>query len=265
MWAVKNADTTIYLFGAMHVLEATAQWRTPAFDAAYAKSSAVWFETDITALADKAKMAEIVRAYGVDAEHPLSGKLTPDDRAALGARLTDAGVSQAGMDRMRPWMAALILTVLPIHAQGFEAKSGADSVVNHAAAADAKTIHAFETPEAQAQFLAGLPEPVQVQLLEDSLRGDQRPLGEMKSIQAAWIGGDLATLGPLLVQEMRTERPALYDVLIRQRNLAWAEVIAGEMKKPGVQMVDVGALHMVGADGLPELLRAKGFTVERVQ
>ncbi len=265
MWAVKDADTTIYLFGAMHVLEPTANWRTPAFDAAYARSSAVWFETDVTALSDKAKMAEIVKAYGVDPDHPLSGKLSPEARATLGARLAAANVSQAGMERMRPWMAALILTVLPIHAQGFETKSGADSVVNRSAAADAKTIRAFEAPEAQARFLAELPEAVQVQLLEDSLRDDQRPLTEMKSIQAAWLSGDLATLGPLLVKEMQAERPALYDVLIRKRNLAWTEVIAAEMAKPGTEMVDVGALHMVGPDGLPELLKAKGFTVERVQ
>jgi uncharacterized protein YbaP (TraB family) len=265
MWAVKDADTTIYLFGAMHVLEPNVTWRTPLFDAAYARSSAIWFETDVTALSDKAKMAEIVNAYGVDADHPLSAKLTEQDRAALNARLVAAGVSPERMERMKPWMASLILTVLPIHAQGFDPKAGADAVVNRSAAADAKTVHAFETPEAQARFLADLPEPVQVQLLEDGLREDQRPLGQMKAVQAAWLAGDIVTLGPMLLAEMKAERPALYDVLIRRRNRAWSDVIATEMSHPGVQMVDVGALHMVGDDGLPALLIARGFKVERVQ
>ena len=265
LWAVKDADSTIYLFGSMHVLEPHVQWRTPVFDAAYAKSSAIWFETDVNALTDKAKMDELVKRYGMDPEHPLSAKLSPDYRAALKARLDAAGVSTAGMDRLRPWMASLVLTILPFRTQGFDPKAGADAVLNRAASADKKPVRAFETAETQARFLADLPEPVQVQLLEDALTTDARSFADIKAVQTAWLAGDIVKLGPMLLEEMKAQRPELYEALIRQRNRAWAQVIANEMGGAGVEMVDVGALHMVGDDGLPALLAARGFKVERVQ
>lgn len=265
MWTVKDKDSTIYLFGSMHVLEPGVRWRTPLFDAAYARSRAVWFETDVGAITDKAKMDALVKQYGLDPDHPLSSKLSPAYQTALKTRLDAAGVPAAGMERLRPWMASLVLTVLPMRTQGFDPKSGADVVINRAAAADRKPVRAFETPETQARFLADLPEPVQVQLLEDALTTDSRSFADIKAVQTAWLAGDIARLGPLLVTEMKQQRPELYDVLIRQRNRAWAAEIATAMAGSGVEMVDVGALHMVGDDGLPALLAARGFKVRRVQ
>ena len=64
----------------------------------------------------------------------------------------------------------------------------------------------------------------------------------------------------------RIENPALYDALLKRRNLAWADTLTREMADhPGVELVNVGALHMVGDDGLPALLKARGYLVERVQ
>ena len=82
----------------------------------------------------------------------------------------------------------------------------------------------------------------------------------------AWLAGDLARAGPALVGDLKTDNPALYDALLRRRNQAWAEVIAKELAAgEGVELVNVGALHMVGQDGLPALLKARGFQVTRVQ
>ncbi|MFI4973127.1 MAG: TraB/GumN family protein [Caulobacterales bacterium] len=265
MWAVKSRHATVYLFGSMHILEAGIDWRTPAFDAAYARSSVVWFEADAASLADPAKMDALVTRYGLDPDHPLSSKITPEDLAALKARLDAAGLPEERFERFKPWMAALIVTGLPFHRQGFESNVGADAAVNRSAAADRKAVRGFETAETTARGLSELPDAVQVQLLEDSLHEDSRPMSQIKNIEAAWLAGDLARLGPMLTQEMSTERPALYDLLIRRRNRAWAAVIAEQLHHPGVQMVSVGALHMVGRDGLTSLLRARGFKVVRVQ
>jgi uncharacterized protein YbaP (TraB family) len=65
---------------------------------------------------------------------------------------------------------------------------------------------------------------------------------------------------------MKSGNPGLYDALLKRRNLAWADRLAQELADgSGVELVNVGALHMVGDDGLPALLAARGFTVERVQ
>jgi len=68
------------------------------------------------------------------------------------------------------------------------------------------------------------------------------------------------------VADMRAKNPALYEAFLRRRNRAWSDKLAAEMAAAsGVELVNVGALHMVGDDGLPALLAARGFKVERVQ
>jgi uncharacterized protein YbaP (TraB family) len=72
-------------------------------------------------------------------------------------------------------------------------------------------------------------------------------------------------LGPLVVDVMKRDRPALYEALLKRRNQAWAQALVAEMDRPGVELVAVGALHMAGEDGLPALMAARGFQVRRVQ
>jgi uncharacterized protein YbaP (TraB family) len=133
---------------------------------------------------------------------------------------------------------------------------------------EAKTVKVFETLEDQARMFAGLPEPAEVRYLTDAIH-DRTPhlarRGELKSLEEAWMNGDLARVGASLVDAMRTENPALYEALLKRRNLAWAQTLSAEMRTPGVSLVNVGALHMVGDDGLPALMRARGFSVRRVQ
>ena len=85
------------------------------------------------------------------------------------------------------------------------------------------------------------------------------------SLEGQWLAGDLARLGPGLVGEMARDNPGLYDALLKRRNLAWADRLSTEMAGAHVELVNVGALHMVGPDGLPALLAARGFKVERIQ
>ncbi|MET0271978.1 MAG: TraB/GumN family protein, partial [Phenylobacterium sp.] len=223
----------------------------------------VWFEADLDR-ADPAAVGQILNRWGVDPARPLSQKLAP---AELDALARQVGVRR--IDHLRPWAAALMLSMQPVLAKGASVEAGADLTMTRAARGQAKRIRTFETLEDQARMFAGLPEPVEVQYLNDVVRERTRPpraaIRSPGSLEQAWLAGDLARLGPGLVGEMRAESPALYDAVLRRRNLAWADALTGEMAGAGVELVNVGALHMVGADGLPALMRARGFSVQRIQ
>ena len=272
MWRVTGGASEVYLFGTLHALKPGEPWRTPAYDAAYAKAQTVWFEADLGS-ADPATVGLIVSRYGVDPERGLSEKLPAADLRALRG--------EANMDRiehLRPWAAALMLSMQPVLAQGAKVQAGADIVVTRQARAGGKRIKTFETLEDQARMFASLPEPAEVQYLADVIH-ERRPPAQHAvagrrlglnpaagSLEREWLDGDLARLGPGLVAQLAHDNPALYDVLLKRRNLAWADKLSAEMARtPGVELVNVGALHMVGADGLPALLAARGFKVERVQ
>jgi uncharacterized protein YbaP (TraB family) len=263
LWVVRDGDSEIYLFGTLHALDPAAHWRTPAYDAAYARAATVWFEADLDR-ADPAAVGQILNRWGVDAARPLSQKLAPAELDALSRQ-----VDLRRIDHLRPWAAALMLSMQPVLAKGASVEAGADLTMTRDARVQAKRIRTFETLEDQARMFAGLPEPVEVQYLNDVVRERTRPsrvaFRTPGSLEQAWLAGDLARLGPELVGEMREQSPAFYDAVLRRRNLAWADALTGEMAASGVELVNVGALHMVGADGLPALMKARGFTVERVQ
>jgi uncharacterized protein YbaP (TraB family) len=265
LWKVTSATSEIYLFGTLHALQPGTQWRTPAYDAAYAKAQTVWFEADL-GTADPATVGLIVSRYGVDPERGLSEKLAADDLRAL--------QGQADMDRMehlRPWAAALMLSMRPVLAGGADVARGADIVVTRQARAGGKQVRTFETLEDQARMFAGLSEPAELRYLADVIHQRQAPPRRLSldpgasSLEAQWLAGDLARLGPGLVGELAHDNPGLYDALLKRRNLAWADQLTSEMAGAHVELVNVGALHMVGPDGLPALLAARGFKVERIQ
>jgi uncharacterized protein YbaP (TraB family) len=263
MWEVRDHDTRIYLFGAMHVLQPNVKWRTRAFDRAYAQAEKIWFET--RADADPAEVQALVDRYGVDPERTLTEKLPPRTVATLKAALERDGGSLDRVDRLRPWAAAMMLSVLPMTQKGASVQAGADATVTRQARAAEKPIATFETLEQQIRLFAALPEAVEVQYLDDVATETLTPPRNGVALQSAWLRGDMNKLGPLVVDVMKRDRPALYEALLKRRNEAWAEALVAEMAKPGVELVAVGALHMAGDDGLPALMAARGFQVRRVQ
>jgi uncharacterized protein YbaP (TraB family) len=263
MWEVRDHDTRIYLFGAMHVLAPNVKWRTRAFDRAYAQADKIWFET--RADADPAEVQALVDRYGVDPERSLTQKLPPRTVATLKAALERDGGSLDRVDRLRPWAAAMMLSVLPMTQQGASVAAGADATVTRQARAAEKPIATFETLEQQIKLFASLPEAVEVQYLDDVASETLTPPRNGVALQSAWLHGDMDKLGPLVVDVMKRDRPALYDTLLKRRNEAWVRALVAEMDKPGVELVAVGALHMAGEDGLPALMKARGFQVRRVQ
>ena len=263
MWRVSGGASEVYLFGSMHLLDPATAWRTPAYDAAYAKAGVVWFEADVVPI-DYAQLRELVARYGLDPDGRLSERLTPRERRTLDSILRRSGMRPADFDRLRPWAAALALETRPLRSRGLKVEAGVDVAVTREAKTEAKSIRTFETIEDQVRMFASLPDAAQMQYLRESLREQPSP-GRRSPLEQDWVRGDVARLSRDLVAPMRAESPAFYDMLLKRRNLAWADALSRAMAVPGVQLVNVGALHLMGADGLPALLTARGFTVERVQ
>ena len=266
MWRVTGPSSQIYLFGTLHALAPADQWRTPAYDAAYDKAQVVWFEADL-GKADPVSISLLLNRYGVDPAKALSEKLAPADLATL---KTQADLSR--IDHLRPWAAAMMLSMQPVLAKGADVAAGADAQVTREARAGGKQIKTFETLEDQARLFASLPEPAEVAYLSGVIQERAHPPRRVSlspsagGLESEWLAGDLARLGPELVRDLDRDNPSLYDALLKKRNLAWADTLTKELASAsGTELVNVGALHMIGADGLPALLKARGFKVERVQ
>ena len=261
LWKVQGPNATIYLFGTVHVLKPAVVWRSAKIDAAIKAADTLWLE--VPDADDPATMQPLVAKYGLDPAHPLSGKIDAATRARLAAFLAPLGAAPAQIDPLRPWMAGVMITMLPLIKAGFDPASGVEHVIKGDMRGAGKPVAGFETAEQQIQYLADWPPGGEVAFFKASLDDAENSVGMVNDLVAAWSGGDEARLETLLNGEMRDKYPFIYKRLLVERNLRFASRIAELAKGQGVVFVAVGAGHLLGADSVQADLARLGIAAVR--
>lgn len=262
LWQAKSGNSTVYLFGTVHILPNDTDWHFPALNDALAQSQVLYIElTDD----DQASMASLVLRYGLDTEHPLSTQLNESDNAALARAAKLAGLpgGVTALQSMKPWLAALTLSMAPMLKAGLDPAEGVDKQLRLQMTKAGKPVRGLETAEQQIQFLADLPSPMQLAFLRDTLRDVDKDTAELLSLIDAWKQGNVAAIAKLENDELKTREPALYQELLVQRNTAWAAKIKDMLKQPGTIFVAVGAAHLAGPDSVQAQLAKLGITVQQ--
>jgi uncharacterized protein YbaP (TraB family) len=191
--------------------------------------------------------------------------LSTEENQRLQATAQQLGLPPQVLEPMRPWLASLTLSVLPMMRAGYDPNAGVDRAVDAFGDAHGKTMRHFETAEEQIGFFADMSPDLQRQMLLEAIEEVERGVTSLDELSAGWASGDQRVIERLAVDEFKAEYPAVYEVMLANRNRAWAPVLAREMEGSGVDFVAVGAAHLVGEDGLVALLRARGIRVERVR
>jgi uncharacterized protein YbaP (TraB family) len=144
-------------------------------------------------------MTALVLRYGIDPAHPLSTLLTAQERARLDAAAKAAGVPGGGgaLNIMRPWLAALTLSVAPLLKAGLDPKQGVDKQLKAQMEKAGKPVHGLETAEEQIRFLADMPPAVQLSFLRETMHDTDNAATELGSLVDAWKRGDTAAIAHL--------------------------------------------------------------------
>ena len=261
LWVIRDADSTLYLFGTVHVLRPTTAWGSARVDAAFASADDIWFE--ISNPDDQAAIIPLIQQHGISPDRPLSSLLTVDELAALDAAASGAGLTAAQMDPFRPWLAGLTLSVAPLVKAGYDPRSGVELILKARADAAGKPVHGFETIDKQIGILAGMSEADQLAFLRSTLEAYDDATVELDQMVEAWATGDVATLERVAVDEIRAESPAVYQALLVQRNTDWAGQIQTLLAGSGTAFIAVGAAHLAGDDSVQEILADRGVAVTR--
>lgn len=263
IWVVKDADTTVYLFGTVHVLKPGLSWFDEAVKAAFDKSDQVvleMIEPDLPTM-----QGLIVKTAMTPATEPtLTSKLPEDKRAPYAAALADLGMPATALDRFEPWFAAMTLSVAPLAKLGYDPNSGAERTISAAAKAANKELVGLETAEQQLGYFDALPADLQVKFLVNTINdyANTGPLLDKMVVQ--WAAGDPAALGSTMNDEIR-KTPELAKVVLAERNSRWADWITARMAKPGTVFVAVGAGHLTGNDSVQAYLAKHNLKAERIQ
>jgi uncharacterized protein YbaP (TraB family) len=261
MWVIRDADSTIYLIGTMHLLKHDTEWNAEKVRKTVHESTELWLE--VADFDNQAALAPLMAKFGVDPQHPLSTRLNEEQRKKLEKIAARYNVPAASLKPMRPWLAALALAVGPIMKAGYDPKAGVERMLNAQAVAEGDKIRGFETAEEQIRILADLSDAEQVAFLVSTIDDLEKGLDLLDQLAKAWIEGDTDTITRLSVEEMKREAPTVYQKLIVQRNIAWSEKIVEVLKGSGVQQIAVGAAHLAGPDSVQAQLAKRGIKVER--
>lgn len=263
LWKVADADTTLYLFGTIHVLPKDYHWQTPRFRAAMAEADALVLETVLDK--GQAEVAALLAGMGSSPGlPPLLARVPAANRARLKALMDRSGLPPAALDRLETWAAALMLVGGTLLDLGLDAGSGVEGQVQAAFAAAKKPVSGLETPAEQLGYMDRLPEAAQRDFLLSMLEEGAETRAEFNAMIAAWARGDEAEIARTFDDEAEVS-PALREALLHQRNLAWTRWIAKRMERPGTLLIAVGAGHLVGKDSVRTMLAGRGFRVSRVQ
>ena len=263
LWVVKDKDTTIYLFGTIHVLKPGLSWFDEAVKAAFDRSDEVKLEI---VMPDPATMQGLVQATGVApaGTPPLTERLPADKRAAFTKAVTDLGLPANALDRFKPWLAATQLSVAPLSKLGYDSTNGPEEVITAAARQAKKPLTGLETPEQQLGFFGSLSDQAQLQFLESTVDELPKLNEQMASMVDEWARGDPDALAREMNDELKSS-PEVAKVLLTDRNARWAQWIRGRMARPGTVFIAVGAGHLAGPDSVQAKLAKLGVKAERVK
>ena len=144
---------------------------------------------------------------------------------------------------------------------GYDPGSGADLILRARAEAAGTPIAGLETPEDQIRMLAGFPEAGQLTFLRRTLAEFDNALTVPDQLVEAWATGDVEAIQALAVTPMRLESELIYQTVLVERNLRWADRIETLLEGSGTAFIAVGVLHLVGDDSVPAILRSRGVDV----
>ena len=261
VWVVHDQDSTIVLFGSVHLLPDGVTWRPAALDAALGKADDIWFEAPM----DSKGRAEATAAAQAHALLPqgqtLSALLSRKGRENLQKVSAQVQIPVSTFERLQPWYAELLISTALYARLGAQGQDGVEQTLwsTVSPAAERRTL---ETPAQQVAFFADAPVKDQIASLEETLREAPDAKKDYDGLLKAWLTGDIRRLDKEVVEPLKTSAPGLYSRVVAERNARWTDEIARRMQGHGYTVIVVGMGHLIGPDGVPARLRARGFKVD---
>lgn len=264
LWKVVDRDTTIYLFGTIHLLPRNTAWVSPAFARAADESEGLVVETIVDTVDPAPMAATMMRLATSPGLPPVLDRVPWEKRAALATAIARSKMAPAALDRMETWAVALALLGPQFGAMELHQDEGVEMKLKQRFTAAGKPIGQLETNEEQLRFFDLLPENAQQSLLLGALESPGDVKQQFDAMLAAWSRGDVAAIARSFNAEM-DGNPALADLLLKKRNANWSRWIEARLGQPGTVMVAVGAGHLAGSNSVQALLQERGLKVTRIQ
>lgn len=264
LWEVSDPDTTIYLFGTIHLLPDDLKWRTPAFNEAVDKAQQLVVETIVDQQNPAAiQQAELSLGFAKGLP-PITQRVPPAKAAKLRAAIAKTGVPEQYFNGMKTWLAAITLLSAQFKDMGLKGTSGPEEILRQQFLSAQKPIGELETNTEQFGYFDKMSEKAQRELLDGALDPQSSTDKEFAGMLSSWSHGDVKGIAVTFNKEL-SQSSEIRQILLRQRNANWARWIEQRMTQPGTVLLAVGAGHLAGSDSVIEKLQRDGYSIRRLQ
>lgn len=263
LWKVESGKSTLYLLGSVHALTPEMYPLAPVIEQAIADADAYAFETSLDSI-DQGTVLNLMLTKGsMGGDTTLRTMLPTGLYDSVAARLADGGMNIAMFEKFRPWSVAIILMGLQLQGSELRTEYGIDNYVNRKARETGKPTAQLETAEFQLNLFADMTQAAQEVLLRQALDDVDSSDESLSKIMKAWKSGDVVALESIMLESFAQE-DGFYRKALVERNANWIPQIEAFLKGEKHYLVTVGAMHMVGKDGVVQMLKDKGYQVTQL-
>jgi hypothetical protein len=263
LWKVEGSNSTIYIFGSIHLLPGYVAWKSPAVDAAMAKAKTFVFESPDDRYANYQTRTFIQDNGFLAPGQRLRAKLSSDAQMQFDRRITEFGFSPNKFDALNPWLASVILKVTFLENIGYSSEAGADTTIVDYARQRGRDLRYLEAPQVGLRALASLGDLTGVHSVETTLADMDDMPAILQDLIGRWQTGDVAGMSRMLDRSMG-EYPEVGKLLLLDRNRAWTDEIGQMATQHTTFFITVGIAHLAGTGSLIADLCGKGLHVSRV-
>lgn len=269
LWKATKGASTAYLLGSIHVVPDDIYPLSGKIEKAFESSDYLAVEADMNNI-DQNKIQTLTMQKGLyldgsNLENVIDSKLYVKLTEVLDS-IKIINITQVKM--MKPWLAALTIPQLMIMKLGYKMDNGIDMHFLKAASAKKMNILELESAEFQIELISGFSDELQIKFLESSLEESGNFNEKFSGMISAWKDDDVKKMTEIINKEMKDspDLKPVYDKLIHDRNITMTDKIDGWLKqdKKETYFIVVGAGHIVDKDGIAELLKKKGYKVEKL-
>lgn len=262
MWKIADDDTTIFLFGGVHMLPPGLDWQSGMVESAVKSADTLVLELSPQ---EQVKAPAVLANLAANTPQlPLDQRLPPDLEDELTELADRAHLNRMQLDAMESWAVALLLSNVVSRDANLSLDEGTEKQLTVRFQQMGKAVEGLETIDYQLGLFDGLPQPTQDRLLARTVGDADAAAGKFDKLVAAWAAGDTDAVALYADSELRAVE-GLSGALLTDRNRQWATWLQNRLARPGTILVAVGAGHLVGTDSVQAMLEAQGVPVKRVQ
>lgn len=262
IWKVSSKENTVYIGGTFHMLKPSDYPLPKEFEDVYKKVDWLVFETDIIELGNPSFNKKFINAMKLPSGQILADKLSPEAYAQLIYYAAKNKIDTAKFQHFKPQMVALIISLRELKKLGLTAQ-GVDNFFGEKAVKDKKILSELETLDEQIDYIANISKGNESALILQTIEDFKNLPEELNQLTEAWRTGNKQQLENLGINPIKKDYPQIYRSLIVERNNNWLPKIEQLIKQPEEKFILVGAMHLIGEDGLLEQLENLGYGVSR--